>query len=236
MYYCTFLNREAGPFTREEIYTLIREGQLQKKSLITCEGETRAAEDWPEFKVLFIVTDRTVPTEESQNSYISKEVPQTGPPASHKSLFLLFIKVLSILYILFGILMIYCPFDEMTHYHERHAKCEAQRRNGEFVICFHDQKANINCFLYSLVVFSVSGIITVTAIKDLYKSPKNNVGKMAWVGLAMIVVNGIFGIFPLMFGYELIHFGFGGLVPVFSFIVNIPYTIIMGITAYCLRE
>jgi len=53
MYYCTLLNRLVGPFTQEEIYELIRRGEITQSTPIQCNSETKSADEWPEFHVLF---------------------------------------------------------------------------------------------------------------------------------------------------------------------------------------
>lgn len=390
MYYCKFLDREAGPFTREEIYTLIREGQLQKQSLITSEGETKAAEEWPEFKILFIAVNKTAPIEtphnpnsfqkalqtnwdplkylkyitdlqfirklgilsialgvclllvsiisigcillggtakegisktldenlalfviylvhslfvlastgmvmgscirnifrfpkptilrmalfglamiipsiifimllsnntgtlwdiiflvmelgfyipytvflglsfflfknlspeKIQNQDLLQDNPQSDSSKHQNNLFLKIFKGLVFTYILFGVLIVHSDFNEMTKDHTR--------KTGTFD--FSDtQQQDTNAFLYNLVFVPVSGIIQVIALRDLYKSPKKSIGKLALLGLAMIIVN-----FVVCYIID-----FGGFVPepflyVFLFI---PYTYFMGITALLLRE
>lgn len=397
MYYCKFLDREAGPFTREEIYTLIREGQLQKQSLITSEGETKAAEEWPEFKILFIAVNKTapietphkpnsfqkvlqtdwdplkylkyitdskyftdlqfirklgilsfalgvclllvsiisigciliggiakegitetlkdkfflfviylvyslfvlastgmvmgscirnifrfpkqtilrmaifglamiissipfiiayfngadapleitiffsmelgfyipytvflglsfflfknLPTEKNQNQDLLQDNSQSDPSKHQNNLFLKIFKGLVFTYILIGVLIVLDDFNEMTRDHTR--------KPGTFD--FSDtQQQDTNAFLYNLVLVPVSGIIQVITLRDLYKSPKKSIGRLALLGLAMIIVNFVSCFF----------IDFGGFVPepIVHVFLFIPYTYFLGITAILFRE
>lgn len=78
MYYCTLLNRLVGPFTQEEIYELIRRGEITKSTPIQCHSETKSADEWPEFHVLFSIhTSSNVETQSRETKPLCE--PYTQP-------------------------------------------------------------------------------------------------------------------------------------------------------------